>query len=119
MLTKLRNTPPNIFVIARFSPELTIMLCSRPGSRGGCSDYQKVRIESVPWNQECGCFCAGTSNGFRIFKCDAFKETFRRDVNSVGFWIVEMMLCCNIFAIVGGSNVQYPFNRVMISVITC
>uniref|UniRef100_A0ACD5VNM1 Uncharacterized protein n=2 Tax=Avena sativa TaxID=4498 RepID=A0ACD5VNM1_AVESA len=81
----------------------------------GSNDDQDVRLLSVSWNQDCGCFAAGTSNGFRIFNCDPFRETFRRDLNSGGFGIVEMLFRCNILALVGGgSNVQYPSNKVII-----
>ncbi|KAM1253624.1 hypothetical protein ACFX2J_041483 [Malus domestica] len=70
---------------------------------------------SVSWNQDYGCFSAGTSNGFRIYNCEPFKETFRRDLKSGGFKIVEMLFRCNILVLVGsGDNSQYPRNKVMI-----
>ncbi|KAJ7965176.1 Autophagy-related protein like [Quillaja saponaria] len=74
-----------------------------------------TELLSLSWNQDYGCFAAGTSNGFRIYNCDPFKETFRRDLKSGGFKIVEMLFRCNILALVGGrSNSQYPPNKVLI-----
>ncbi|CAI9774949.1 unnamed protein product [Fraxinus pennsylvanica] len=78
-------------------------------------DNGEMELYSVSWNQDYGCFAAGTSCGFRIYNCDPFKETFRRDLKSGGFKIVEMLFRCNILALVGSNiNAQYPPNKVII-----
>ncbi|KAD2392856.1 hypothetical protein E3N88_39833 [Mikania micrantha] len=78
-------------------------------------DGNDVNLLSVSWNQDYGCFAAGTNHGFRIYNCDPFKETFRRDLKSGGFGIIEMLFRSNILALVGGkANTQYPPNKVII-----
>ncbi|EPS60938.1 hypothetical protein M569_13863 [Genlisea aurea] len=75
----------------------------------------KTELYSISWNQDYGCFAAGTNHGFRIYSIDPFRETFRRDLKSGGFKIVEMLFKCNILALVGSKdNAQYPPNRVII-----
>lgn len=70
---------------------------------------------SVSWNQDYGCFAAGTSHGFHIYNCEPFRETFWRDLKICGFEIVEMLFRCNILALVGAvANSNYPPNKVMI-----
>nr|XP_043617088.1 uncharacterized protein LOC122588931 [Erigeron canadensis] len=78
-------------------------------------DENDIDLLSVSWNQDYGCFAAGTNHGFRIYNCDPFKETFRRDLKSGGFGIIEMLFRSNILALVGGKgNTQYPPNKVII-----
>lgn len=81
----------------------------------GCGDSEGEELLSVSWNQDFGCFASGTSYGFRIYNCEPFKETFRRDLKGGGFKTVEMLFRCNILALVGvAGNSQYPPNKVII-----
>lgn len=78
-------------------------------------EADEIELLSVFWNQDYRCFSAGTSHGFRIYQCEPFRQTFRRDLKSGGFGIVEMLFRCNILALVGGgASSQYPPNKVLI-----
>ena len=48
----------------------------------------------IGFNQDYGCFACGTNGGFRIYNCDPFKETFRRDFTSGGIGEFPVKVSC-------------------------
>ena len=48
----------------------------------------------IGFNQDYGCFACGTNGGFRIYNCDPFKETFRRDFTSGGIGELPQSFLC-------------------------
>lgn len=90
-------------------------LSLEPSPKLDFDDNDQTKLLSLSWNQDYGCFAAGTSHGFRIYNSQPFKDTFRRDLNAGGFKIVEMLFRSNILALVGAvANSQYPPNKLII-----
>jgi len=68
----------------------------------------------VSINQDQSCFVLGTSLGFIVYSCDPLRERYRKDWG-MGIGIAEMLMRCNIVALVGGGVLpKFPKNRIII-----
>ncbi|WJZ90308.1 hypothetical protein VitviT2T_009460 [Vitis vinifera] len=101
------DSPPNSRPTQNFNPNI---------QDGRLSPSSVPSLLHISFNQDYGCFATGTDRGFRVYTCDPFREIFRRDLDrGGGIGVVEMRLVSNLMALVGGgSDPQYPLNKVMI-----
>jgi len=77
-------------------------------------NFKTDELLYLGFNQDHSCLAVGTTNGFRIFNCVPYKETFKRQFNG-GIGIVEMLFRCNILALVGGGEEPaYTKNKVIL-----
>ncbi|KAI3917379.1 hypothetical protein MKW98_027298 [Papaver atlanticum] len=70
----------------------------------------------ISFNQNSQFFSVGTDQGFRVYNCYPYGESFRRVFNgSGGIGIAAMLFRFNILALVGGgAHPMFPLNKVMI-----
>ncbi|KAM5561197.1 autophagy-related protein 18a-like [Rosa sericea] len=99
------SSPPFQFPVPKLHPEP--------------DDSDPTRLPTIfdlSFNQDQACFAVGTDFGFRVYKCDPFAITIRRDFfTGGGFGLVRILNTSQIFAIVGGGpDPVSPTNRVMI-----
>ncbi|XP_006655036.1 autophagy-related protein 18d-like [Oryza brachyantha] len=74
-------------------------------------DDESTDLLSVSWNQDNSCFIAASTNGFRVFQCNPFRETTRRTPLGPdrGIAVAEMLFRTGVFGIVGAeSNTRFP-----------
>lgn len=79
------------------------------------SKNQTNELLYVSFNQDFTCFVCSTLNGFRIYTCDPFSETFTEELSNRGVGLIEMLFKCNILALVGGGRNPFgPPNKVIL-----
>ncbi|XP_023324164.1 WD repeat domain phosphoinositide-interacting protein 3 [Eurytemora carolleeae] len=78
----------------------------------------KNQLLYAGFNQDQGCFCAGTKTGFKIFNSDPLREKESEDWGSSGaggIRFLEMLFRCNYVALVGnGDGPEFAPNKVYI-----
>eukprot|EP00727_Mastigamoeba_balamuthi_P009401 m51a1_g5083 putative wd repeat domain phosphoinositide-interacting protein 3 (349) ;mRNA; r:242275-244842 len=83
-------------------------------AQGPMAAEGKQTILYLSFNQDRSWLCAGTTQGFRVYTCDPFKEHFNRTWNQ-GIGIVEVLLKTNILALVGGGDSpKFPVNKMIV-----
>ena len=92
-------------------------------SSSSSSSQSMKSILFLGFNQDHGRFACGTTNGFKVYDCDPFKEAFSREElpdsssgnSGSGIAVIELLFRSNIMALVGGGQApRYPPNKVMI-----
>jgi len=72
------------------------------------------KILYISLNQDHTCFAVGTSHGFYVFSVDPLKDRFHK-LWGMGIGIIEMLMRCNILALVGGGEQpKFLKNRLII-----
>jgi len=72
------------------------------------------KILYISLNQDHSCFAIGTSQGFYVFSVDPLKDRFHK-IWGMGVGIIELLMRCNILALVGGGEQpKFPKNKLII-----
>jgi len=74
----------------------------------------KPTVLYISFTPDQSCFVLGTTLGFAVYSCDPLRERFRKDWG-MGIGIAEMLMRCNILALVGGGMLpKFPKNRIIL-----